>query len=72
MRTCYYPKGDAVQFANDLLRYLKPDLPSTMTIQRDMSGDFSVTFVTTGLSADTVETLLKPSTSTSPETTPAG
>lgn len=55
-RICYKGKTAAVQFASDLLVYLKPDLPLTMTIEQDMSGDFSVTFVTTELSDGTVKT----------------
>lgn len=71
-RVYYKGKTAAVQFANDLLVYLKPDSPLTMTIERDISGDFFVIFVTTESSEDTAKTRLKQSISISPETIPAG
>lgn len=74
MTTKVYYKGKmaAVQFANDLLVYLKPDSPLTMTIERDMSGDFFVIFATSVSSEDTVATPSKQSMTISQETTPDG
>lgn len=66
MKTFFYVKTEGARFADDLLRYLKPDLPLTMTIVRDTSGDFCVTFVTTGTLVDIDGIQFKPYTTTSP------
>jgi len=54
MNVSFKIKTDVVQFVDDMLKNLKPDLPWTTTIKQDISGDYYVSLVTGGLSEDTV------------------
>lgn len=50
-------RSDAVDAVDDLLRHLTNDYPWTMTISREVSGDFSVRSVTGSSSEGTEQEL---------------